>query len=97
MRGIRTLLFTVVALATGTAAIADEVDLSPYASASRSLSAIASALSVLEPCDEGPFYSERSGDGGAELVVTCINEGQEAAVVITFDEDLWPQEFSYLP
>lgn len=83
---------------TASAGIAAEVDFSRYFKSSISLSAVASAVSILEPCESPIKFSEKVEAEDVTLAATCA--GSDAITVkVHFQRDesgnLFPDSFDY--
>ncbi|MCH9808993.1 MAG: hypothetical protein K0U74_14810 [Alphaproteobacteria bacterium] len=79
---------------------ADSVDFSRYFSSSTALSAVSSALSILEPCDKPIKFSEKIEKEAVELTAVCKpDEGDSISVRLSFQRDesgnLFPDSFDY--
>ncbi len=96
------LFMTATALSVSSLAAQDTepFDFAKYAASSATLSAIATAVSLVEPCGQPLSYTEEiiESYGVVELTVACIGDGdEEAAVILRFDIQengyLIPQSF----
>ena len=79
---------------------AADVDYSRYFKSSTALSAVASAISILEPCENPISYAEKVEDDSVTFSATCKSSGGEAITVnINFQRDetgeLFPDTFDY--
>ncbi|MEQ8824510.1 MAG: hypothetical protein RIC14_09060 [Filomicrobium sp.] len=94
------LLSCALLAASLSAASAEGTDYSRYFKSSSALSAVASAVSILEPCEK-PIKFEETKDGSTlKLKMTCpATEGDAIVVELTFQTDdagnLFPDSFDY--
>lgn len=82
------------------AAMADKVDFSRYFKSSTALSAIASALSIVEPCGKPVEFKEEVSKDAVVFSARCAATGSEPITVkINFQKDeegnLFPDTFDY--
>lgn len=96
----------VAAVPCGSAALAQDgaesIDFSRYAASAATLTAVASAASLVSPCSVPLSYTEIIEESYAvlELTVACLGEeDEEAAVILRFDMldngTLLPQSYEF--
>lgn len=83
-----------------TSANAADIDYSRYFKSSTALSAVASAISILEPCEKPVQFSETVEDTSVKLKATCpATDGDPITVELSFQKDdagnLFPDTFDY--
>ena len=79
---------------------AADVDYSRYFKSSTALSAVSSAISILEPCEKAISFSEKVEDDIVTFSAKCESSTGEAITVnLTFQRDesgdLFPDSFDY--
>ncbi len=89
-----------VLVLVATSANAADVDYSRYFKSSAALSAVASALSILEPCEKPIAFSETTEESAVKLKATCpATDGEAITVELSFQSDeagnLFPDSFDY--
>ncbi|MBU2581948.1 MAG: hypothetical protein KJ622_09540 [Alphaproteobacteria bacterium] len=87
-------------VATSTSSIAADVDFSRYFKSATALSAVASAVSILEPCEKAIKFSEKVEKESVTLTAVCpASEGDAITVNVSFQKDetgtLFPDSFDY--
>lgn len=87
-------------VAATTSGSAADVDLSRYFKSSTALAAVASAVSILEPCEKPIQFSEKVEAEAVTLTATCPpSDGDAISVNVSFQMDesgtLFPDSFDY--
>jgi hypothetical protein len=87
-------------VAATTSANAADVDFSRYFKSSAALSAVASAVSILEPCEKPVKFAETVEEATVKLKATCpASDGEAITVELSFQHDeagnLFPDAFDY--
>lgn len=87
-------------VAATTSSFAADVDFSRYFNSATSLSAVASAISILEPCEKPIKFSEKVETDSVTLTATCpASDGEAITVNLSFQKDesgtLFPDSFDY--
>jgi len=90
---------TLLVAATSSGFAAD-VDFSRYFKSATALSAVASAVSILEPCEKPIKFSEKVENDSVTLTATCpASDADSITVNISFQKDesgtLFPDSFDY--
>ena len=83
-----------------TSANAADTNYARYFKSSAALSAVASAISILEPCEKPIQFSEKTEDSTVKLKATCpATDGDAITVELSFQSDeagnLFPDSFDY--
>jgi hypothetical protein len=89
-----------VFLASAAPSWAADVDYSRYFKSSTALSAVSSAISILEPCEKPISFSEKVDDDIVTFSASCeSSDGEAITVNLTFQRDesgdLFPDSFDY--
>ena len=84
---------------TATGATAADVDYSRYFKSATAMSAVASAISILEPCEKPIKFSEKVEEDAVTLTATCPAGADSITVNVSFQRDetgtLFPDSFDY--
>lgn len=87
-------------VAATTSSLAADVDFSRYFKSAAALSAVASAVSILEPCEKAIEFSEKVEGDSVTLTAVCpASDGEAITVNVEFQKDetgtLFPDSFDY--
>lgn len=83
----RSVMCGLAAICTAGTAVAAEADFSRYAGSSATLSAVVTAVSLVEPCEGEITFAEEVIDSYqvVELTVSCSDSDTSRAVILRFD------------